>query len=391
MEPYMPKILHRCSICNNFHASYLVHDRKLGKGYYCYSCFRAWQAANPPEAEHESDIEAFVTQMPKVELHVHLEGSVQPATLLQLAKRHQVTLPAETVEGLQKWYTFQDFNHFIQIYMTISRCLRTAEDIELIAREFLIGQARQNIRYSEVTFTPHNQYRNNALSFDEQMDAVNRAREWAERELDVRMGIIMDIPRIIPPEEGELIAEWAISRYGDGLIALGLGGPEVGHPPEKYQRAYDRVRDAGIPCVLHAGETEGPRSIWGALRSAGSRRIGHGVRAVEDPELLDYLREHQIPLEVCPTSNICLKVFPTYESHSLPQLLDAGVYVTINSDDPPMFNTTLTNEFRIGHRVWGWDRALIEQLVMNAVDATLLPDAERAQMRTQFETGFKQI
>jgi len=336
-------------------------------------------------------IEQFITQMPKVELHVHLEGSVRPKTLFKLAKRHQVPLPAANAEDLRKWYTFRDFDHFIEIYMTVSSCLRTAEDIELIAREFLAGQVEQNILYSEVTFTPFNQYDNNKLSFDEQIDAVNRARAWAEKELGVRMGIIMDIPRLVTPEDGLIIADWAIARYGDGLIALGLGGPEVDNPPEKFQAAFERVRAAGLPCILHAGETVGPPSIWSAIRVAQTKRIGHGVRAIEDPQLVEYLRERQIPLEVCPTSNICLSVYSSLEEHALPRLLQAGLYVTINSDDPPMFNTTLTNEYLICQKTFGWNKAIIERLMLNAVDVTLLPENERLEMHSSFEAAFENL
>lgn len=337
------------------------------------------------------DIEHFITKMPKVELHVHLEGSVRPETLLKLAERHQVSLPADDEAGLRKWYTFRDFDHFIEIYMTISSCLRTPEDIELIAREFLIGQAEQNIRYSEVTFTPFNQYMNNRLGFHEQMDAVNRARAWAEKELGVRMGIIMDIPRIIPPDEGLIVADWAIERYGDGLVALGLGGPEVGNPPEKYRAAFDRVRAQGIPCILHAGETVGPASIWSAIHVANTRRIGHGVRAIEDPELVAYLCEKQIPLEVCPTSNVCLKVYPSLEEHSLPGLVTQGLFITINSDDPLMFNTTLTNEFMVIHRAYGWGIDFIQQLVLNAVKVTLLPETEKIELVSAFSGEFERL
>jgi adenosine deaminase len=329
--------------------------------------------------------------MPKVELHVHLEGSVRPETLLKLADRHHVSLPADDVAGLRKWYTFRDFDHFIEIYMTISSCLRTAEDIELIAREFLIGQAEQNILYSEVTFTPFNQYINNRLGFHEQIDAVNRARAWAETELGVRMGIIMDIPRIVSPEDGLTVADWAIERYGDGLIALGLGGPEIGNPPEKYQAAFDRVRAAGIPCILHAGETDGPSSIWSAIRVADTKRIGHGVRAVEDPELVAYLRASQIPLEVCPTSNICLKVYPSLSEHSLPELISQGLYVTINSDDPPMFNTTLTKEYMAVSQIYGWRADFIQQLMLNAVRVTLLPEYEKKSMLRDFSAQFERL
>ena len=337
------------------------------------------------------NIETFITQMPKVELHVHLEGSTRPETLLKLAARHAVPLPAEDVDGLRRWYTFRDFDHFIEIYMTISGCLRTAEDIELIAREFLTGQAEQNILYSEVTFTPYNQLFNNGLDFHVQIEAVNRARRWAEDELGVRMGMIIDIPRVIPPAEGDRMVGWVIDHHGDGVVALGLGGPEVGHPPEKYRAGFELARDAGLPCILHAGETAGPESIWSALRIADSRRIGHGVRAIEDPQLVAYLKEKQIPLEVCPTSNICLKVYPSLQEHSLPPLLEAGLYITLNSDDPPMFNTTLTEEYLHCQQAYGWDRTQIEHLLFNAVEASLLPDFERAAMRADFKARFSAL
>jgi adenosine deaminase len=335
-------------------------------------------------------IEDFIKRMPKVELHVHLEGSVQPQTLLQLAKRNAIALPADDLEGLRAWTTFRDFDHFIDVYRAIASCLRSAEDIELIAREFLAGQAAQHIVYSEVTFTPFNQVRSHGLDFNEQIDAVNRARAWGEAALGVRMGMIVDIPREISPSEGDRVADWVIERYGDGVIALGLGGQEIGNPPQKFRSAFERVRKAGIPCILHAGETDGPSSIWSALEVAGSRRIGHGVRAVEDDALMAHLRDRRIPLEVCPTSNICLKVFPSLSEHSLPQLMEQGLVVTLNSDDPPLFNTTLTREYLVGQSTWGWTRESIRGLVLNAVDATLLPNAEKQEMRRSFEAWFEQ-
>lgn len=335
-------------------------------------------------------LETLIRRMPKVELHVHLEGSVQPATLLKLARKHQVELPAQDAGGLREWYQFRDFDHFIEMYLTVAYCLRSGDDIELIAREFLAGQAEQNILYSEVTFTPHNQFMLNGLGFREQLDAVNRARRWAEAALGVRMGLIIDIPRQVPPAEGDTIADWVIGSYGDGVIALGLAGVEVDNPPEKFQTAITRVQSAGIPCVFHAGETDGPASIWSAIE-AGSRRIGHGVRAVEDARLMAALRERQIPLEVCPSSNICLKVFPSWEQHSLPRLMAEGLYVTINSDDPPMFNTTLTEEYLRGCRVFGWDAEIVERLVMNAVNAALLPDADKEALRAKFAAEFARL
>jgi adenosine deaminase len=272
--------------------------------------------------------------------------------------------------------------------MTISSCLRSADDIELIAREFLAGQAQQNILYSEVTFTPYNQFVNCRLGFHEQLDAVNRARSWAEKELGVRMGMIIDIPRERSPEIGEQVATWVIDRYGDGVIALGLAGPEQGNPPLKFREAFNRVRNKGIPRIVHAGETVGPSSIWNALEVADPARIGHGVRAIEDPNLMDYLKRTQLPLEVCPTSNICLRVFPSLKAHCLPELMKQGLRVSINSDDPPMFNTTLVGEYRAGTKTFGWDRVILRDLVINAVDVTLLPNAERHEMLEKFNKDF---
>lgn len=336
-------------------------------------------------------LEKFIKEMPKVELHVHLEGSIQPQTLLTLAKRNQVQLPANTIEELQEWYTFTNFDHFLEIYLASSRCIVSAEDIEFITREFLKSQAEQNIIYSEVIYTAHTHYRNYQISFYDQLAAINRARNWAESQLGVTMGLIVDISRERTSEEGYHIAGWAIEGMEDGVIALGLGGPEKGNPPEKFKAAFDRANDAGLACLPHAGETAGAKSIWGALRSLHAKRIGHGVRCLEDPVLVDELRLHQIPLEVCPTSNVCLKVFPGLADHPLPHLLSEGLYVTINSDDPPMFGTTLTNEYLSIANTFGFDVNTIEHLMQNAVRATLLEDKLKLQMEYRFKNDIKML
>ncbi len=332
----------------------------------------------------------FINAMPKVELHVHHQGSTQPEALLKLAQKHHIALPADTVEGIRKWFTFTDFPHFIQIYMKICECIRTPEDIEWLTREFLAGQAAQNIRYTEFTFTPHIHYKLAGINGHDQLAALNRAREWAEREMGVKSGIILDISRNVTPEEGLWTADLAIAGMGNGVVALGLGGPEVGHPPAKHAVSFQKARDAGQACILHAGETVGPESIWGALEQ-GTVRIGHGVRCLEDPALVAHLRQMQIPLEVNPTSNICLGVFPRFDEHPLPQLMAEGLYVTINSDDPPMFNTTLTDEYHKSADAFGWDVATIQQLLLNAVRVTRLPQAERQQMEAEFVAEFERL
>jgi adenosine deaminase len=336
-------------------------------------------------------LETYIQAMPKAELHVHLEGAIQPETLLALARRNGVVLPADTVDGLRAWYTFTDFAHFIEIYLAVSACIRSPDDIELIAREFLGGQAAQNIRYSEVTYTAFTHYHFKGLPFHDQLAALNRARTWAERELGVAMGLVIDIPRSISAEDGLLVADWAIEGMGDGVIALGLGGPEIGNPPEKFAAAFERAHAAGLPSVPHAGETVGPESIWGALRALGAVRIGHGVRCIEDPALVAELRDRGIPLEVCPTSNICLGVAPSVAAHPLPRLIDAGLYVTLNSDDPPMFNTSLTDEYLATAQAYGWGASELERLDFNAVRAALLPEAERAALEARFTAEFARL
>lgn len=334
------------------------------------------------------EMNSFIEKMPKVELHVHLEGSILPETLITLAQRNDVPLPARTVEELERWYTFTDFPHFIEIYRYFARCLRTAEDIEWITRQFLRNQAAQNICYSEVTYTAYSQYLANKIPFEEQMQAIQRARDWAAAEYDVHMGLIVDISRDLPAEEGEITARWAVQGMQQGVIALGLGGDENGNPPEKFASSFAIAREAGLPAVVHAGETGGPQSIRGALDVLGAVRIGHGVHCLEDADLVARLRAEQIPLEVCPTSNICLKLYPSLEAHPLPRLLEEGLYVTLNSDDPPMFNTSLTREYQQAAKVFGLDRQQIEQLVMNAVQASLLPPEKKSELRRAYEQAF---
>ena len=288
-------------------------------------------------------LENFIHLMEKVELHVHLEGSIRPDTLLKLAERNNVMLPAYSLEEIREWYQFSDFDHFIEVYSAICNCIQTPDDFEVIVTEFLNHQSEQNIKYSEVIFTPYTHHKH--VSFDDQLTAINRARMEAEKNLGVRMGLVPDIGREMRPiEESFLVADWAALNIKNGIIALGLGGPEVGNPPELFQGTFERAQAAGLPSLPHAGETEGPQSIWGAINSLSANRVGHGVRCLEDPELVVFLRENQIPLDVSPTSNVCLGVAPSLAEHPLPELVEGGLFVTVNSDDPPMFDTTLTDE-----------------------------------------------
>lgn len=318
---------------------------------------------------------AFVEALPKVELHVHLEGAIRPETLLKLAERNRIELPAADLDGLRRWYRFVDFPHFADVFQIVSRSIKNADDIELIAREFLVGQAEQNILYTEATYSAMTQFKNTGVPFDEQLAAINRARTWAESALGVSMQLIVDIARgFSTDEQDETVADWVIEGYGNGVAAFGLGGLEIGYPPEKYKRLFDRAREAGVPAIIHAGETGGPDSIWGAVEALKSLRIGHGVRCLEDDDLVAMLREESIPLELCPNSNICLGVFDSIDAFPLPRLMEAGLYLTLNSDDPPMFDTTLTDELMLVADTFGLDEDDLRGFQRRAAQVTLLDD-----------------
>jgi aminodeoxyfutalosine deaminase len=335
------------------------------------------------------NLDSFVRKMPKVELHVHLEGSIRPSTLLMLAERNGMSLPVQDLEGLQEYYHFTDFDHFLQVYFTISGCLKTVDDFSLIAYEFGTRMAAQNIRYAEVTFTPYTNVANTGLSFDEILAGLNDGRQRARADHGVEIRWVFDIARNVP-ESSRQVAEWAISALDRGAVGFGLGGPEVGYPPEWFEEAFATAREAGLHSVPHAGETVGPESVWGAVRMLRAERIGHGVRSVEDPNLTEHLRQGQIPLEVCPTSNVRLGVYPSYEAHPIRWLWEEGLYVTVNSDDPPMFNTDLLHEYQVLVDL-GFSAAELEGLSMNALRASFLPDEEKTAMEEVFATEFARL
>ncbi|AIE84719.1 adenosine deaminase [Fimbriimonas ginsengisoli] len=326
--------------------------------------------------------------MPKVELHVHLEGSIRPETVLKLAQRHGITLPAATAEGLRDWYRFRDFPHFVEVYVAVSKCIKTPDDIELIAREFLQGQAEQNVLHSEVTYTASTIEKHNGIAWPDQHAALKRAIEYGERELGVSMALILDIVRGDPAERGCQVADWAIAAHGDGVCALGIAGIEGAVPADTYADAFRAAHEAGLPVIPHAGETKGAQSVREALDKTGCVRIGHGVRCLEDPGVVRALRDRQIPLEVCPSSNVCLGVFPTLAEHTLPRLLDEGLYVTINSDDPPMFDTTVSNEFHRCAETFEFDENILWTLCLNAARASLLPEEKKRELVERLRNGF---
>ncbi len=342
------------------------------------------------------NLAAYLQAAPKAELHVHLEGAIQPATLLALARRNGKALPAQTVEELQQWFRFRDFNHFIEIYFEITGCLKTADDYELIAYEFGAEMARQHVRYAEVTFSPSTHFDALGIPFETFFGGLTRGRERARADFGVEIRWVFDIVRGIEDATrnrrlAEYVTAVALEGMADGVVALGLGGAEVGYPPERFAAFFERARSAGLHSAPHAGETVGPASVWGAVRALGAERIGHGVRAIEDPALVAHLAAERIPIEVCPTSNLCLGVYPHLAAHPLPRLYAAGVPLTINSDDPPLFNTTLNQEVALLADAFAFDLATINDILLSGVRQSFLPPEQKQEMEASFRAEMARL
>ncbi|MBV9324833.1 MAG: adenosine deaminase [Chloroflexi bacterium] len=331
-------------------------------------------------------LESYVWAAPKAELHLHLEGAIRPTTILTLARRNGVQLPSSTVEELRDWFHFRDFAHFGEVYSAISRCLRTADDYELIAFELAEELARQNARYAEVGFLPAFHARM-GVSEATYLGGLSRARERAQRELGVEMAWIFDLGRAWKGGETETrrwatyAVDVAIDARSEGVVALGLGGSEVGHPPEQFGALFDRGRAAGLHSAPHAGELVGPASIRGALDALGAERIAHGVRAIEDHALLAELAARQVALDVCPTSNVCLGVYSSLAQHPLPRLHAAGAVLTISTDDPALFGTTLNGEVALLADPFALGVGAIDDILLNGVRHSFLP--ARAKQRLE--------
>ena len=331
-----------------------------------------------PDLQTPSAHAAFVAGLPKAEIHVHHVGSASPRIVSELAARHPGTVPSD-LDALRDFYTFRDFGHFIEVYLAVVDLLREPEDIRLLTYEVAVELAAQNVRYAELTLTPWTSVQA-GVPIQAYVEAVEDARVAAERDHGVRLRWIYDIPGESGLPSAEDTLGFALDHAPETLIGFGLGGPEVGVDRPQFKDVFDQARAAGLRSVPHAGETTGPQTVWDAIQVLGAERIGHGISSVQDPALVEYLVEHQIPLEVCPTSNIATRAVDVLENHPIKQMYDAGVNVTVNSDDPPMFGTTLNREYEIVADLLALDERGIADLAKKAVAATFMPDADKAAL-----------
>ncbi|MFD0369394.1 adenosine deaminase [Streptomyces sp. NPDC127114] len=344
---------------------------------------------SPAYDDPMTDLHSFIAGLPKAELHVHHVGSASPRIVAELAARHPDSKVPTDPDALADYFTFTDFAHFIEVYLSVVDLVRTPEDVRLLTYEVARDMARQNIRYAELTITPYSSTRR---GIDERafMAAIEDARKAAEAELGVILRWCFDIPGEAGLEAAEETARLAVELRPEGLVSFGLGGPEIGVPRPQFKPYFDRARAAGLHSVPHAGETTGPETVWDALNELGAERIGHGTSSVQDPALLEHLAEHRIALEVCPTSNIATRAVERLEDHPIRRMVDAGVLVTINSDDPPMFGTDLNNEYAVAARLLGLDERGLAALAKNAVEASFLDEEGKARLVQEIDTYTEQ-
>jgi aminodeoxyfutalosine deaminase len=278
---------------------------------------------------------------PKIELHVHLEGTVRAPALLRIARRNDCELPATTEAELAELYEFRDFDHFIELWIMTTHAIRTEIDFREVVVDYAREAAGHGAVYIEGIFTPAERVMTGA-SWDEVFTGFCDGAEAAEAETGVVVRLTPDIPRGFALDAAIETAEYAVKYADRGVVGLGLGGLEAQHPPEPYADAFRIAKGAGLGSVPHAGEVAGPASIRGALDALGADRLRHGIRAVEDADLLAELADRGIVCDVCPVSNVRTRAVPSLAEHPLPQMIAAGVACSISTDDPAMFATDLT-------------------------------------------------
>ncbi|MCX3058945.1 adenosine deaminase [Streptomyces sp. GXMU-J5] len=333
------------------------------------------------------DLQTFIAGLPKAELHVHHVGSASPRIVSELAARHTDSKVPSDPEALAEFFTFTDFAHFIEVYLAVVDLIRTPEDVRLLTYEVARDMARQNVRYAELTLTPFSSTRR-GIDGRAFMDAVEDARKAAEAEFGTVLRWCFDIPGEAGLEAAEETVRLATddALRPEGLVSFGLGGPEIGVPRPQFKPHFDRAVAAGLRSVPHAGETTGPETVWDALTHLRAERIGHGTSSAQDPKLLAHLAEQGIALEVCPTSNIATRAVATLDEHPLKRFVEAGVLVTINSDDPPMFSTDLNTEYAVAARLLDLDERGVADLAKNAVRAAFLDEPGKARLVAEIDT-----
>jgi len=326
----------------------------------------------------------YIRRLPKAELHLHLEGTITPETLVELSRRHDAE--PLTLAQAQALYQYTDFTGFLMAFKAVTERLRTADDYELITYRMLEKLASQGVVHAEVYVAVGIVYYWGIAEFEPIFAGMEHAREQAEKDFGISMYWIFDAVRHFGVEAAARVFRKAaeMRREHPSIVGIGIGGDERKGPAEMFRDVYAEARDAGLRLTVHAGEAVGPESIWGAL-NIGAERIGHALTAIYDPELLHLLAERQLPLEICVTSNLKTGCCPRLYDHPVRRYFDAGLMVTLNSDDPTMFGSDLEGEFLLAHEEFAFTEEHLRELAANSIEASFLPPEQKVAWLHQIE------
>jgi adenosine deaminase/aminodeoxyfutalosine deaminase len=325
----------------------------------------------------------FIRLLPKAELHLHLEGSIEPSTLLELRQRHG--MDAATLAEVEQIYKFTDFAGFLAAFKEVTGHLRTPDDYELITYRLMERLKAQNILHAEVTVSV-GVCLWRQQDFGPIFDGLERGRARGEKDFGVSVLWIFDAVRQFGAEKAQPVLDWAIQLRDRNVVAFGIGGDEVKGPPEMFSEVFPRAADHGLHLTAHAGESAGPESIWGAL-NLKAERIGHGLTAQHDPELVEELAQRQIPIEICLTSNLRTGVCSALAEHPVRRYFDEGLMVTINSDDPAMFGSSLVEEYELVQRQFGFSDEQLRELARNSFEASFLHAEKKVEFLNLFDSA----
>jgi len=321
------------------------------------------------------DLVDFARGLPKAELHLHIEGTLEPELMFELARRNGVRLPYASVDDVRRAYIFSDLQSFLDIYYAGCRVLLKEQDFYDLTWAYLTRAVSQGVRHAEIFFDAQT-HTDRGVPFESVVTGIRRALHDGEARFRITSGLIMCFLRHLSADAATRTLHEALP-FKKWILAVGLDSSEVGHPPAKFEDVYDRAREAGFLAVAHAGEEGPPAYVWEALDILKARRIDHGVRCVEDDRLVGRLVEEQIPLTVCPLSNVKLRVFPNLRAHNLKQLLDRGLLVTVNSDDPAYFGGYVADNFRDTAAALGLGREQLLTLARNSFVASFVSEEQR--------------
>jgi adenosine deaminase len=330
-----------------------------------------------------------IRKLPKIELHVHIIGSIRPETLLSIIETERVKTPYANVEQIIKRFRYTDFLNFIRAYMEIVEYISDEQYFEQITYEMLQNCAKSNVRYVEASFSPRD-HLPKGLMFDKMVDSINKGIRRANIDFGIETNIRVDIVRNSTYEEGMEIIDF-IERKPDNIISVDLGGKESGFLPRRFTEHYKRATELGLHRVAHAGEAAGPESIWDAIYSLDVERIGHGVTAHQDPDLVEYLKREQIGIEMCPVSNLRTGVITSINEHPIREFFDKGLLVTVSSDDPSLFHTDMNNEYIQLHNQLNFSFGELYQLSLNGIETAFLDESTKLEFRNKFSKEYDTI